>query len=185
MDIKASEIQGWMSNGEMNWLAERAGTCDLIIEIGAFMGRSTRIMGTHVRGKVITIDDFLVRNIIRSDRLVRYAWRGISMDKDWLYRKCRRNLADLIEQGKVEIMRKTSEQAVLTLRELSGKVDMVFIDGDHNCEAVKKDIINYKPLIRTGGILCGHDFAKEVKRAVVELLPSAKRVAGSIWAYEC
>ncbi len=35
--------------------------------------------------------------------------------------------------------------------------DLVFIDGDHRYEQVFRDIQQYAPLVRTGGILCGHD----------------------------
>lgn len=38
------------------------------------------------------------------------------------------------------------------------KVDFVWIDGDHTLDQVKRDILNYMPLVRSGGILGGHDY---------------------------
>ncbi|MBI5492625.1 MAG: class I SAM-dependent methyltransferase [Deltaproteobacteria bacterium] len=38
-----------------------------------------------------------------------------------------------------------------------GSFDLVFIDGDHRYEAVSRDIELCSPLVREGGILCGHD----------------------------
>lgn len=35
--------------------------------------------------------------------------------------------------------------------------DLVFIDGDHRYEQTRADIANALPLVRAGGILCGHD----------------------------
>jgi len=37
-------------------------------------------------------------------------------------------------------------------------VHMVFVDGDHGNDAVQKDIVAWKPKIRTGGIMAFHDY---------------------------
>ncbi len=43
---------------------------------------------------------------------------------------------------------------------LGGKpIDVLFIDGDHSYEGVKKDFESYAPLVRTGGIIAFHDIA--------------------------
>jgi hypothetical protein len=48
-------------------------------------------------------------------------------------------------------------------------LDFVFIDADHEYESVKKDIIAWRPKIRKGGLLMGHDIHLEgVKKAVQE-----------------
>lgn len=54
-----------------------------------------------------------------------------------------------------------------------GSLDFVFIDGDHSYSAVSADIRTWLPKIKSGGSLCGHDYANrdylfgdEVKRAV-------------------
>jgi predicted O-methyltransferase YrrM len=38
-----------------------------------------------------------------------------------------------------------------------GKLDFLFIDGDHTYEGVKKDFEMYSPLVRNGGIIAFHD----------------------------
>ena len=57
--------------------------------------------------------------------------------------------------------------------------DFVFIDGDHSYEGVKRDIHLWKPKVKPGGWLIGHDYyhhsgMDDVRRAVSELLPSHK-----------
>jgi predicted O-methyltransferase YrrM len=36
--------------------------------------------------------------------------------------------------------------------------DFVFIDADHSFVAVVKDIISWRPKVKHGGLLCGHDY---------------------------
>lgn len=68
--------------------------------------------------------------------------------------------------------------------------DMVFIDGDHSYDQVKKDIDNYSPLIRQGGILSGHDITvfEGVDKAVYEYQKTSgkelKTLPGNIWYFE-
>lgn len=65
--------------------------------------------------------------------------------------------------------RKDSQAATDGFR-AEGKIfDFVFIDANHAYDYVKKDIELWAPLIRAGGILCGHDFnLAGVKKAVIE-----------------
>lgn len=71
--------------------------------------------------------------------------------------------------GRGVIVRKRSDDALSELPEL---VDFVFIDGHHQYDQVVKDIKNYAPLVRPGGILGGHDYGQhpDVTRAVNEFL---------------
>ena len=36
-------------------------------------------------------------------------------------------------------------------------IDVLFIDGDHSYEGVKKDFELYEPLVKKGGLICFHD----------------------------
>lgn len=59
----------------------------------------------------------------------------------------------------VDVIEAWSLEAVATVKErLPGGVDWVYLDADHSYGAVKADIAAWKPLIRPGGILAGHDF---------------------------
>lgn len=52
-------------------------------------------------------------------------------------------------------------------------LDLVYIDADHHYEAAKADILAFKPKVRPGGILSGHDYTgawtHTVGRAVDEV----------------
>ncbi len=44
------------------------------------------------------------------------------------------------------------------LCKISGPFDWVYIDGDHTCSVVLKDLEFYFPLVKAGGFLCGDDY---------------------------
>jgi len=64
------------------------------------------------------------------------------------------------ERQRIHLIRGNSHD-LCTLREvmsiLDGKIDFLFIDGDHAYEGVKKDFEMYSPLVRKGGIIAFHD----------------------------
>ena len=54
------------------------------------------------------------------------------------------------------ILRKTSAEAVKQFKDES--LDFVYIDAQHHYEAVKEDIALWRPKVKKGGILAGHDY---------------------------
>lgn len=54
---------------------------------------------------------------------------------------------------------------------LDNSLDMVYIDANHQYEAIKEDIELWKPKVKKGGYIAGHDWGREgVVNAVRELL---------------
>jgi predicted O-methyltransferase YrrM len=49
--------------------------------------------------------------------------------------------------------------------------DFVYIDASHRYEDVRQDIEDWWPKVKTGGMLAGHDYLNQVKRAVNERFP--------------
>jgi predicted O-methyltransferase YrrM len=68
------------------------------------------------------------------------------------------------KRQKLHLMRANSHsESTLeeTKRLLSGRpIDLLFIDGDHSYEGVKKDWEMYAPLVRPGGLIVFHDVAR-------------------------
>lgn len=60
---------------------------------------------------------------------------------------------------------KTSDEACKDIQE---PLDFLYIDGNHTYEYVKRDITNYYPLIKSGGIIGGHDYTKDWINGVVK-----------------
>lgn len=171
---KALAINGWMSDFELQWLAEQASSHSVIVEIGCYQGRSTRALGDHTKGFVITIDDF---------KGPRDTIPEFTADEN--YSKFVSNMNGLMSSGKVQLVKIPYEQMEINpfFKEL--EPDMLFIDGNHSYEAVKRDINFWKPKMKKGGLLCGHDSSHPpVVQAVSEILgPMSLAVGTSIWFY--
>jgi len=153
---KALKIDGWMEKSELLWLAEQATRCRQIVEVGSFLGRSTRALLDNTDGFVVAIDDW-------------HGPREIEIEKrHTIYERFLANTADC----KNLVVVKADHR---DLPEPGFKPDFVFIDGGHEYEAVKADIQYWLPRIATGGLISGHDFHffEGVRQAVAELLPGA------------
>lgn len=57
---------------------------------------------------------------------------------------------------RARIIRERSEQAAKSIKD--GSLDFVFIDAEHGVEGLTNDLTIWRPKIRPGGILCGHDY---------------------------
>ena len=71
-------------------------------------------------------------------------------------------------EGRSEIIKARSDQAAQTLRDNNVRLDFVYIDADHRQYAVTHDIAAWLPLVRPGGMLCGHDYVVAPRTGVIE-----------------
>ena len=167
---KALEIPGWMSREELLWLAKLAREHKTIVEFGSFHGRSTRALGDNcIGGRIWAVDPWNGEyTTVRGD--------VAATVNTFVYPQFRKNLQDLISSGRVVPHRGFSYSFRLPYQ-----VDMVFIDGDHRYEIVLRDIDRALELVRSGGIISGHDYNwPTVKQAVDEKLGQVE-VVESIW----
>lgn len=168
----ALRIQGWMSPNELNLLARLAKESNIIVEFGCFYGRSTRCLADNTSGIVHAVDPWVADYYNDKNEFVGCLDNG-SFDG------FHRNLADHISSGRVIPHRCLSWEA-----RLPEDVDLVFIDGDHRYESVRRDIIIAKKLIGEKGIIAGHDYNHPdwfgVKKAVDEMFTKYE-VVDTIW----
>lgn len=167
MNIRnALATEGWMKASELEWLAETAANLRTVVEIGSWMGRSTTAMADNMEGLgvILAVD----------------TWRGSEehesylKDKpvDFVYKIFCRNLKAHIDAGRVCPVHLPSLEAARVFQAIGyTRFDMVFIDASHDYQDVKADIQAWKPLVRPGGLLCGHDWGHPpIVQAVRELL---------------
>ena len=169
---RAEKIHGWMDREELAWLAEQAAAARKTIEVGCWRGRSTTVMAEATAGTIWCVDP----------------WTGTQdaphkpVKRDVL-RMFAENLWDHIATGRVQVLPARSLVALDVLRYLA-PFDFVFLDGDHAYDSVAPEIEAFRPLVRPGGVLAGHDYGNDrwpdVTRAVDERVPD-RRLVHSIW----
>jgi len=63
-------------------------------------------------------------------------------------------------------------------------LDFVFIDAQHDYKSVRDDILAWRPKVKPGGLLCGHDYQPNfpgVVRAVDELISEPIFGVQTVW----
>jgi predicted O-methyltransferase YrrM len=171
-----------ITNKEQSWMRDNTGTTGLLdlikelgdnsdktmIEIGSFVGEST-VMFAQSFKEVTAIDPFM---------------EGYDAADTTSYEFDFNNVYDTYKgrtnpYTNIKTIVDTSDNAV---KELDSKTyDFIYIDGIHTYEQVKKDIENYLPLVKKGGVIGGHDYVNSghlvgVYQAVNEMFGEPDKV---------
>lgn len=166
----ALTVSGWMAESELMTLAALSQSCNVIVEVGSWEGRSACAMAANSPAFIFCVD----------------AWQGHLQgghEATWeTLARFKENTARY--SGRVIPVLAESHQAVYALSVAGIVPDMVFIDASHDYQSVTLDIIEWTALLRPGAIAAGHDYGDlnwpGVKQAVDELLPGVM-VSDSIW----
>jgi hypothetical protein len=166
----------WTSDKELDYLATISSKSDIVVEIGSFTGRSSKVLASTCKGTLYCIDPF---------KVIKEKYKHFEFFRSYptIFYK---NLVHEIIRGKVKLLKGFSNEMVNPLKSHLGdkKIDLLWLDGSHDYEDVKNDILLYKPLVK--GYIVGHDFnIPSVNRAVKELLPGYRLPLGRLWSYEC
>jgi Methyltransferase domain len=170
---KALAIKGWMFPNELIWLACVAQEHRNIVELGSYLGRSTRALADNTPGTILCVDDFKGPRDVEID------------DEELIYEDFIKNMEGV--RHKLHICKQ--DFADVDPAQYNHPFDMIFIDGGHDYASVKRDIDKWYPYLAPGGLLCGHDFEKnypELRRAVLERFPEGVKLlpGGAIWIVE-
>jgi predicted O-methyltransferase YrrM len=126
----------------------------IIVEIGSYTGQSTTMFADEAK-LVISVDPFMNDYDDKDD-----ACHAADIPTE-VYSKF---LENILPYKNISHIRMTSDDAIKTLENL--KVDLVYIDGVHTYDQVKKDIENYRKILKPGGLMCGHDYSSHWKGVV-------------------
>lgn len=178
---RALSIPGWMDREELTWLAEQAAAATKIVEVGCWKGRTSRALADATAGTVWCVDPW-TGTLQTPPPNVKHATVTQPM-KRLIFVEFVTHLADHLATGRVQVLPTPSLVAIQVLRHLA-PFDFVFLDGDHGYHSIAPEIDQFRPLVRPGGILAGHDYGAErypgVAKAVDERMPD-RQLVNTIW----
>jgi len=115
-----------------------------ILEVGLGYFGSTHFLWRQLFDKTITIE-------MRSERIREFGKNTREYYKEWALSDKRSAFFVGMSSNPIVVKR------VYSYIQKIGRLDVLFIDGDHSYEGVLADWLLYSPLVKTGGIVAFHD----------------------------
>src|SRR5581483_8853697 len=159
--VAARSIEGWLSDGEANELfrlarqfAPRQGA--IIVELGSWKGKSSVMLAAGLLGKetprLFCIDPFgRDENPEHQERYYADLLRRDPRDVKQVFRD---NIAAFGLQDIVHPLKGYSFEFVTGWQE---RIDLLFIDANHEYEAVLRDFRQWSAFVKPGGVIVFHD----------------------------
>jgi len=153
------DIEGWLMPNEAVALYTIANSIStqhpIVCEIGSWQGKSAYVLASAIKGKkgkLYVIDPFDGSGDIAS-----VSTYHKNMDKlgVTLLENFQSNMKKFGVMNVIDIMAMKSDEARTNFYE--EQINMLFIDGNHEYEFVKKDYELWESLIMKGGVLVLHD----------------------------
>ena len=145
------------------------------VEVGCWKGKSSSYMAVEIANSQKNIEFTCVDT-----------WLGdihtIDLITNSIYKIFIENMKPV--ENFYKHLRTTSIEASTLFEDKS--LDFVFIDASHTYIDVKNDILAWKPKIKKGGILAGHDYSSgwpEVVKAVDELIKNDMYSTELCWVH--
>ncbi len=146
-------IQGFLHSVEgyiLMALASKGPQAGSVVEIGSFMGRSTCWLAegskNSGREKITAIDHFSGSLEHKNEKEL--------ISEGTTFKRFSENLSAAGLDDYVIPTVASSEQAV---KNWSGPIRLLFIDGDHSLEGSERDFSLWSPFVATGGLIVFHD----------------------------
>lgn len=137
--------------------------CDAV-EIGVLHGDfSIRILEIVNPKKFILIDPY-VRSEEAYGKALGFIHTAYSNEDD--YQNLIRKFENEIVSGQVEVVRKYSHEAVDYIADNS--VDFLYHDASHLYSDIKRDLNEWLPKMKEGGIIAGHDYIEHEDFGVIK-----------------
>jgi GR25 family glycosyltransferase involved in LPS biosynthesis len=157
-----------------------------IVEIGCWKGKSTSYMAVEIAnsGKPIRFDaiDHFKGSPEHHNNLAPLNPSILALQSFTTFNEYQNNIKPVAQY--VNTVVQSSSIAVLKYENES--LDFVFIDGSHDYDSVREDILNWLPKIKPGGMIAGDDYSNEwsgVMKAVDEQFQEIVMLDKTIWSY--
>lgn len=168
--LYASLIENCYFDREMN-----------ILEVGTWLGKSTCYLAGHIKAWAKPITIWAV-DTFEGDPTCEFQQEVVKKNNGSILSLFNQNIHDLGLQDYIKPIVSTSQTCLDKLPEI--KFDIIIIDAAHDYNSVKNDINYLWPALKEGGIMMGHDFEKDVEKAVKEFCDNhclRAVVSGIVW----
>lgn len=165
--IKSSkEIDGWFNYEDLySSYCQDLNNDSIFVEVGIWKGKSICFLGELLKQcnktpKVFAVDTFkgTPNDEIQQKEIQNLGGSTLSLFKSYLKDLSLENLIIPLELDSIEASKKFQDNSI----------DIIFIDGDHSYEAVRKDLQAWFHKMKNNSIMSGHDFWHEPLRKAVE-----------------
>lgn len=143
------------------WLLDGAMLGGVVVEVGSFLGKSSRYMAGAMRaaasdGAVICIDTWLGDWELSYNEYRKTL--GLFAGSPMFYYTFLKNTVDAELEGYTVPLRMDSYNASRVLENLHIQADFIYIDGSHDGDIVAQDLRSYWPLLKSGCALVCDDY---------------------------
>src|SRR3954451_2852727 len=168
--------EGWLTDAQADRLpaaAGRLGAGARVVEIGSFRGRSTIVLAgaAPADAEVVAIDPHLGSDRGPQEFAEQHALGSADLEA------FRTNLSRAGVSERVRYVRERSQDA---LGEVSGPVDLLYVDGAHRYGPARDDLVRWGARVSDGGTLLVHDSFSSIG-VTLALLRGV--VFGAEWRY--
>lgn len=124
----------------------------IIAEIGVFRGDFSKILFEKMQPEQLHLIDIFEGNMCSGDKDGQnMVWTDLSKEYD--------NLKEHFKDQENVFLHKGNSANVLNDFG-DGHFDMIYIDGDHSYQGVKRDLETAFFKVKSGGLICGHDYGQ-------------------------
>lgn len=156
-------IPGWLSEDEAITLYELArglpANSPVAVEIGSWQGKSSLVISKGLKGKgkpVLYCIDPFNGDAGASDRVI-YSRALSTMNKSLK----EAFLDNMRRHGVLDVVHPLEGYSFDFVKDFKQQIDLLFIDGAHEFDAVLQDYEQWSPLLRPGGTIAFHDVVME------------------------
>jgi predicted O-methyltransferase YrrM len=168
----SDDMQGWTSNSRSFELAIKEVKPKFIIEVGSWKGASAvHMAGLAPEAHILCIDTWLgsPEMVSLNNNLYDHFRRLHGWPQ--LYFTFISNVIRHVGRERICPLPMPSTVAAPLLKKMNIQADMIYIDGSHEYLDVARDVDDYWPLLRKGGVMLLDDYGfPGVKKAIDERL---------------
>jgi predicted O-methyltransferase YrrM len=173
-ELLPQKFQGWYANAEPMRHLIKLTRPKVIIELGAWLGSSTLHIASLLPndGLVFTVDHWYQPPY---DQNIDDWYKNYDIPN--LYKQFLSNVKHCGLENKIVPVFGTTKSALEEFKKHNIQPDLIYVDADHYESSVYWDLVNYYPLIKGHGVICGDDYYWNLNNAEYPVKKAVDRFA--------